>query len=63
MIYHLIFDEVVTGFRVSTGGAQQHFGIKPDITTTLAKALRKWICHIAAVGGKKRNYGLAIPRR
>ncbi|GIS74149.1 MAG: hypothetical protein CM1200mP11_3640 [Nitrosopumilaceae archaeon] len=34
----LIFDEVVTGFRVSSGGAQEHFGIKPDITT-LAKAL------------------------
>ncbi|MCH6571428.1 MAG: aminotransferase class III-fold pyridoxal phosphate-dependent enzyme, partial [Thaumarchaeota archaeon] len=29
----LIFDEIVTGFRVSPGGAQQHFGIKPDITT------------------------------
>ncbi|MBC8157782.1 MAG: aminotransferase class III-fold pyridoxal phosphate-dependent enzyme, partial [Alphaproteobacteria bacterium] len=29
----LIFDEVVTGFRVSPGGAQAHFGITPDITT------------------------------
>lgn len=32
----LIFDEVVTGFRVSRGGAQQEFGVTPDITT-LAK--------------------------
>ncbi|WP_202320724.1 glutamate-1-semialdehyde 2,1-aminomutase [Archaeoglobus neptunius] len=29
----LIFDEVITGFRVSMGGAQQYYGIKPDLTT------------------------------
>jgi glutamate-1-semialdehyde 2,1-aminomutase len=29
----LIFDEVVTGFRVGMGGAQGYFGIKPDLTT------------------------------
>jgi glutamate-1-semialdehyde 2,1-aminomutase len=29
----LIFDEVITGFRVAPGGAQQHFGITPDLTT------------------------------
>ena len=29
----LIFDEVMTGFRVSLGGAQQIFGISPDLTT------------------------------
>lgn len=29
----LIFDEVMTGFRVASGGAQQLFGIKPDMTT------------------------------
>ncbi len=28
----LIFDEVVTGFRVSPGGAQGHYGIRPDLT-------------------------------
>jgi len=28
----LIFDEVITGFRLSKGGAQEYFGIKPDIT-------------------------------
>ncbi len=29
----LIFDEVMTGFRVSAGGAQELFGVKPDLTT------------------------------
>ena len=47
----LIFDEVVTGFRMAPGGAQQKFGIKPDITT-LAKAMSNGFT-IAAVGGKE----------
>lgn len=29
----LIFDEVITGFRVAPGGAQQHFGVTPDLAT------------------------------
>lgn len=29
----LIFDEVITGFRLSYGGAQEYYGIKPDLTT------------------------------
>ncbi len=29
----LIFDEVMTGFRLARGGAQQRFGITPDLTT------------------------------
>jgi glutamate-1-semialdehyde 2,1-aminomutase len=29
----LIFDEVITGFRVSPGGAQAQYGVKPDLTT------------------------------
>ena len=29
----LIFDEVMTGFRVALGGAQQRYGIRPDLTT------------------------------
>jgi len=28
----LMFDEVITGFRIAFGGAQEHFGIKPDLT-------------------------------
>ena len=27
----LIFDEVITGFRLSLGGAQQYFGVTPDL--------------------------------
>ena len=34
----LIFDEVVTGFRISKGGAQAHYGVTPDMTT-MAKIL------------------------
>ncbi len=34
----LIFDEVITGFRVHPGGAQGHYGVKPELTT-LAKVL------------------------
>jgi len=34
----LIFDEVITGFRLALGGAQEKFGIRPDLTT-LAKAV------------------------
>ena len=55
----LIFDEVVTGFRVSAGGAQKHFGIKPDITT-LGKALGNGFT-IAAVGGRKEIMDLLSP--
>src|SRR5262249_22992476 len=34
----LIFDEVISGFRVHPGGAQGHYGVKPDLTT-MAKIL------------------------
>ena len=55
----LIFDEVVTGFRVSPGGAQEYFGIKPDITT-MAKALSNGFT-ISAVGGRKEIMNLLSP--
>ncbi len=55
----LIFDEVVTGFRVAPGGAQEYFGIKPDITT-MAKALSNGFA-IAAVGGRKDIMDLLSP--
>ncbi|MCX8172545.1 MAG: glutamate-1-semialdehyde 2,1-aminomutase [Archaeoglobaceae archaeon] len=29
----LIFDEIITGFRLSLGGAQEYYGVKPDLTT------------------------------
>jgi glutamate-1-semialdehyde 2,1-aminomutase len=34
----LIFDEVITGFRIDPGGAQKHYGVTPDVTT-LGKAV------------------------
>jgi len=55
----LIFDEVVTGFRLAPGGAQEHFGIKPDITT-VAKALSNGFT-ISAVGGRKEIMDLLSP--
>jgi len=47
----LIFDEVLTGLRVARGGAQQLFGVKPDLTV-LAKALAAGF-PVAAVGGRR----------
>ena len=29
----LVFDEVITGFRLGTGGAQEHYGVRPDLAT------------------------------
>jgi len=48
----LIFDEVVTGFRVAPGGAQQAYGIKPDLTT-LAKILAGGLPGGAVAGRKE----------
>ena len=48
----LIFDEVITGFRVSLGGAQELYDVMPDITV-LAKALGGGTPGAAAFGGKK----------
>ncbi|MGA5536361.1 aspartate aminotransferase family protein [Mycolicibacterium nivoides] len=45
----LIFDEVITGFRFARGGAQEWFGVLPDLTT-LAKGLGGGF-PVAAVGG------------
>ena len=45
----LVFDEVVTGFRVSPGGAQAHFGVTPDLTS-LAKILAGGLPGGAVVG-------------
>jgi glutamate-1-semialdehyde 2,1-aminomutase len=46
-----IFDEVITGFRVSSGGAQRVLGITPDLTI-LGKALANGFA-VAAIVGKK----------
>ncbi len=47
----LLFDEVITGFRVNAGGAQAHYKIKPDLTC-LGKILGSGF-PIAAFGGRK----------
>lgn len=47
----LIFDEVMTGFRVGLGGAQVLYGIKPDMTT-LGKVIGGGL-PVAAFGGRK----------
>jgi glutamate-1-semialdehyde 2,1-aminomutase len=46
-----IFDEVMTGFRVAAGGAQQLFGIKPDLTV-MGKVIGGGL-PIAAYGGRR----------
>lgn len=47
----LIFDEVITGFRLSIGGAQEYFGIKPDMTA-LGKIVGGGM-PLAAYGGRR----------
>ena len=47
----LIFDEVITGFRLSYGGAQQRFGITPDLTT-LGKIIGGGL-PVGAYGGRR----------
>lgn len=46
----LIFDEVITGFRIAAGGAQEAFGVTPDIAT-LGKALGGGVT-ISAIAGR-----------
>jgi glutamate-1-semialdehyde 2,1-aminomutase len=48
----LIFDEVVSGFRVGMGGAQGYFGIKPDITV-LGKCLTGGYPMAGGIGGRR----------
>ncbi|HLE67513.1 MAG TPA: aminotransferase class III-fold pyridoxal phosphate-dependent enzyme, partial [Burkholderiales bacterium] len=47
----LIFDEVMTGFRVATGGAQARYGIRPDLTT-LGKVIGGGL-PVGAFGGRR----------
>lgn len=60
----LVFDEVMTGFRVAYGGAQEYYGVTPDLTT-LGKVigmffsffliLFRWWLASWCIRGKKRN--------
>ena len=47
----LIFDEVMTGFRVALGGAQSHYGVTPDLTT-LGKVIGGGL-PVGAFGGRR----------
>ncbi len=55
----LIFDEVITGFRMAPGGAQQYYGVTPDISTW-GKALGGGL-PLAATSGKKEYMELIAP--
>jgi glutamate-1-semialdehyde 2,1-aminomutase len=57
----VIFDEVFTGFRVAPGGAQQLYGVEPDISCW-AKALGGGVA-ISAVSGKTEYMDLIAPGR
>jgi glutamate-1-semialdehyde 2,1-aminomutase len=57
----LVFDEVVTGFRVARGGAQEAYGIRPDLTT-LAKILAGGLPG-GAVAGRRDILELLDPER
>jgi glutamate-1-semialdehyde 2,1-aminomutase len=48
----LIFDEVVTGFRLGMGGAQGYFGVRPDLTV-LGKCLTGGYPMAGAIGGRR----------
>ena len=55
----LIFDEVITGFRLSLGGAHEYFGIKPDMTT-LGKIVGGGM-PMAVYGGRKEIMDCVAP--
>jgi len=55
----LIFDEVMTGFRVAKGGAQEIYGIKPDLTT-FGKIIGGGL-PVGAYGGKAEIMSLVAP--
>jgi glutamate-1-semialdehyde 2,1-aminomutase len=55
----LIFDEVMTGFRVALGGAQERFGIAPDLTT-LGKVIGGGL-PVGAYGGRRELMEMVAP--
>jgi glutamate-1-semialdehyde 2,1-aminomutase len=55
----LVFDEVVTGFRVARGGAQELFGVTPDLTT-MGKVIGGGL-NIGAYGGHADVMGVVAP--
>lgn len=55
----LVFDEVMTGFRLSYGGAQEYFGITPDLTT-LGKIIGGGL-PVGAYGGRREIMEMVAP--
>ncbi|MEA2641141.1 MAG: glutamate-semialdehyde -aminomutase [Chloroflexota bacterium] len=55
----LVFDEVITGFRVAWGGAQQMYGVVPDLTC-LGKIIGGGL-PVGAYGGRREIMGLIAP--
>ncbi|WP_128543876.1 glutamate-1-semialdehyde 2,1-aminomutase [Larkinella soli] len=55
----LIFDEVMTGFRLAKGGAQERFGIRPDLTT-MGKIIGGGM-PVGAYGGRKEIMEVVSP--
>lgn len=55
----LVFDEVMTGFRIAYGGAQARFGITPDLTT-MGKVIGGGL-PVGAYGGRADILGLVAP--
>ncbi len=62
--YHvvLIFDEVITGFRVALGGAQSLLGVTPDITV-FGKAMAGGALPVSAIVGKKEIMQLYVDNK
>ena len=56
----LIFDEVITGFRVARGGAQERYGVLPDITA-LGKVIGCGL-PVAAFGGRREIFAQLAPQ-
>ncbi|MDJ1170395.1 glutamate-1-semialdehyde 2,1-aminomutase [Roseofilum sp. BLCC_M154] len=55
----LVFDEVMTGFRIAYGGAQEKFGVTPDLTT-LGKVIGGGL-PVGAYGGRKDIMSMVAP--
>jgi glutamate-1-semialdehyde 2,1-aminomutase len=55
----LVFDEVMTGFRIAYGGAQQRFGITPDLTT-MGKVIGGGL-PVGAYGGRREIMSMVAP--
>jgi glutamate-1-semialdehyde 2,1-aminomutase len=55
----LIFDEVITGFRLGAGGAQERFGVRPDLTA-FGKIIGAGM-PVGAYGGRRERMELVAP--